>query len=208
MMKVRVQRAAELVVRVLSKLKSSKENKKRLFVGLCGVALVSIYLYSSKFNNPQREQYDLTYVGNCNIDEAGFTEEQLESLLIAHQDEYAKQIRVTLDTYLSGETIDPIVIEGEFKDEIDVYDKVYLHSPLMVLHVQNGLSGGMDYRIYSVNKPDKIFEVWVYQNANGAYGLRSFSDTGLLEHEVSEILGDTFRDFNKQCILEDERLQI
>ena len=207
-MKVRVQRAAELVVRVLSKLKSSKENKKRLFVGLGGVALVSIYLYSSKFNNPQREQYDLTYVGNCNIDEAGFTEEQLESLLIAHHDEYAKQIRVTLDTYLSGETIDPIVIEGEFKDEIDVYDKVYLHSPLMVLHVQNGLSGGMDYRIYSIDKPDKIFEVWVYQLAGGRYSLRGFSDTGLVEHEVSEYLDNVFRGFNKQCILEDERLQI
>lgn len=160
------------------------------------------------FQSHSVPEMDLSYVGNCTRDEAGFTEDQLASLIQAHQNPYAKQIRTILADYLAGKPIQPVITKIGRDSGLEVFNREYLESPLIALHVQQALGGGMDFRVFSKNRPDKVFAVWVYESAGPNYEVRGFTDAGLDSEQSISLIANAMDGFNDRCILEDARLTI
>ena len=145
------------------------------------------------------------YVGDCTLEEAGITKSQYEELLNVYKNPFVLHLRTALNNYLNNSTvgINKLAIDG--LDEMDClnnYDKTYFQSPFTVMTFSNHKGGGKVITILFKEKPDKIFDVWVYKLSDGEYELRSFTKNQIIFSEINELI-------NKyHCYIKDKRLEL
>ncbi|MCA9383195.1 hypothetical protein KC909_02410 [Candidatus Dojkabacteria bacterium] len=148
-------------------------------------------------------------IGNCTLEEAGFTARDVDILLEAYNDPFIIAVRDGLDNYLAGssEGIGALAEEGinieGIVDGLDNFDRSYYESEFMVYYVNNNaLGGGKEITIMFVDQPDRLFIAWVYDLAGGDYEIRAFRDPGFTTEEMEEIRGEV------SCFLEDTRFRL
>jgi len=126
------------------------------------------------------------------------SEKELKQYYKVYSDPYVLHIRKSLDNYLRGknEGISPVAIESLIDDDkklsgLDSFDKSYYTSKFNVFAVNDSIGGGKTVNIIFLDKPDKLFNVWIYKLASGEYELRGFwQNESFGEKEMENIQRD------------------
>jgi hypothetical protein len=188
----------------------SKNHKILLAVVVSILALVSIIVSLFVFisykspNSTEKNDEAVTEVENqtstpevesnyVNPDDvAEFTDEELKYLNGIEKEPAVKSIRTAIDSYLNKNERNEIekVTSKEENCGLDKFDE-YIKGKYVAFQAEDGKYGGSIIRIVFPAKPDKIFEVWVYELAGGPYELRYFCTAGHTANEV-EILVKAF----------------
>lgn len=171
-------------------------------------AVVCVLLHREKLNSvySQSEQENLSSVeGTEGIDfeklieiikrfeaerppriKEGITEEEL------YNNPYIKHIRIALDGYLDGTNNG--IEEGVADDSImpgcglSSFDRSYYKSKFIILSAADNEYGGIQANIVFIDKPDKMFWVWVYNYSDDGKDniLRGFCENGPSENKKEE----------------------
>ena len=138
------------------------------------------------------------------VEELEFTQEQLQKYYEVYENPYVLHLRQALNNYLDGgnEGIDApeIVIEaGTFDDGslagLDSFSKDYYKSKFIVMAINDGLMGGKIINIIFQDKPDKLFNAWVYQLGGGGYDFRGFWENTNFTKEKMEIIHKQYKKY-------------
>lgn len=172
---------------------------KKLLGSLVGIACIAVttlfYLTSSQdrileinqarvAGNRIKEEKNATDSSQY-LNEAGeleFTQEELEGYYKVYVNPYVMHIRKALNGYLDGtnegiEFPDVVIDAHELEGTpagLDSFSKDYYRSKFVVMAINDGPMGGKIINIVFQDKPDKLFNVWVYQLADGTYDFRGF----------------------------------
>jgi len=174
------------------------KNKRKLFIALILLALLLFSPLSSKYSSktPIAPVVSLTTIpASEKIQEIHFTEEELKSYYSSYDNPFVLHIRKALDNYLAGtnEGINPLAIkvnksEDSTIDGLDSFSKDYYKSRFIVFAINNNEFGGKNISIVFQDKPDKLFNAWVYQLPDGTYELRAFwQNKSFTETEMKKI---------------------
>lgn len=131
---------------------------------------------------------------------------QVQEYYDTYKNPYVIYIRKALDSYLAGNNvgINDIAIKsdtvhsdqnGDTLSGLDSFSKDYYKSKFIVVNFAAGIGGGKVISIEFQDKPDKVFDVWIYQLAGGDYELRGFSENKILSGEKLIELNKTLKTF-------------
>jgi len=139
------------------------------------------------------------------------SQKQIQEYYDTYKNPYVIYVRKALDSYLAGNNqgLSDTAIKsdtihsdksGDALSGLDSFSKDYYKSKLIVVNFAGGLGGGKIISIEFQDKPDKVFDVWIYQLASGDYEMRGFNENKILSGEKLIELNKTFKTF-----LEDKR---
>ena len=111
------------------------------------------------------------------------TPKQLQQYYAIYKDPYVIHLRKELNGYLDGSndgiSDSNLVIKSNkrdgYIDGLSSFNKDYFKGKFIVYTIENSIAGGKDIAIIFQDKPDKLFNAWVYKLAGGEYDLRGFS---------------------------------
>ena len=86
------------------------------------------------------------------------------------KDVHVKAIRSMLDDYNNSSNRQNVSLAKGVKDSLNYYDTGYLKSKFFLLDMQEGVFGGKKANIIFIDKPDKIFFVWLTQDEIRGFG--------------------------------------
>jgi len=132
------------------------------------------------------------------VEELKLTPEQLKQYYQTYEDPFVLHIRKALTGYLNGTnegiSAPEVVIKSNKLDDgpagLDSFDKNYYKSKFIVYAINDALAGGKMINIIFQDKPDKLFNAWVYRlaDADGNYDLRGFwENTAFNEGKMATI---------------------
>lgn len=131
-----------------------------ILIVVSSIAVLSV-VYFKYFVNSQNSQYVDTNLG--------ITEKQKDLLVLGSKDPFFRHVRVAIDNFNSG------IKEGYSGVDFEPYKEQYLGSRLIMMALNhNAIMGGKDMLVAFEDSPDKIFYVWVYDEAGGNLDLRAF----------------------------------
>ena len=116
-------------------------------------------------------------------EELKFTEEELKGYYSSYKNPFVLHIRKALNGYLSGtnEGIDmpDLVIKADISEDgtiggLSSFSSDYYKSKFIVFAINDSVIGGKMINIVFQDKPDKLFNAWVYKLAGGSYDFRGF----------------------------------
>lgn len=188
----------------------SKNSKILLTVVVSILALVAIIVSLFVFisykspNNTEKNAEAVTEVENQTStpevesnyvnpeDVAEFTDEELKYLDGIEKELAVKFIRTAINGYLNkNERSETEKLTGkEDNCGLDKFSE-YINGKFVAFQAEDGKYGGSIIRIVFPAKPDKVFEVWVYELAGGPYELRYFCTADHTANEI-EILVKAF----------------
>ncbi|MDD3607969.1 MAG: hypothetical protein PHQ20_04225 [Candidatus Moranbacteria bacterium] len=123
---------------------------------------------------------------------------ELDSYYAAYEDPFVVHLRKAFNGYLDGtnDGMDnpDIVIEKNLEQGavsgLSAFDKDYYKSKFVVLFLGDSLAGGKQMNIIFQDKPDKIFQAWVYktEGEDGHYDLRGFWEDSEQTKNIDPIL--------------------
>ncbi len=177
-----------------------KINKQILIISCLAIIMVIGYLlinlllvsYHSKVDSSNLRKI----ASSPTVTPLSFSPEQLATYYKSYQDPYVIHIRTALNGYLDGSDtgIDSpnLVIESTktavLISGLSSFSKDYYKSKFIVMAINPALSGGENISIIFQDKPDKLFDVWVYKLAGGAFDLRSFGqDTSYTPEKMANL---------------------
>lgn len=121
-------------------------------------------------------------IDEAEVEELEFTQEQLEQYYAVYQNPYVVHLREALNGYLNGtnqgiESPELVLPQQKINDAnagLESFSKDYYQSKFIVFAVNSSIAGGKEIAIIFQDKPDKLFNAWVYQLADNTYDLRGF----------------------------------
>ena len=138
------------------------------------------------------------------IEELKFTEEELKWYYSSYKNPYVLHIRKALNGYLSGtnEGMDTpdLVIKADTSDDgtvggLSSFGNDYYKSKFIVFAINDSVTGGKTINIVFQDKPDKLFNAWVYKLADGTYDLRGFWQNKEFTPEKMKDINIQFREY-------------
>ncbi len=133
-------------------------------------------------------------------------QKQIQEYYATYKNPYVIYLRKALDSYLAGnnEGISDIAIKsdtihsdqsGDVLSGLDSFSKDYYKSKFIVVNFAGGLGGGKIISIEFQDKPDKVFDVWIYKLAGGDYEMRGFNENKILSGAKLIELNNTYKTF-------------
>jgi hypothetical protein len=110
---------------------------------------------------------------------SSYSAELLNEYFKVYQDGYVRHLRRLFDAFLSGEAVSSKEIQL-----LKPYDKDYFESRFIVASAQTDIMGGMFIKILFQNRPDVLFNAWVYPLESGKFELRSFEPDPMEPREL------------------------
>lgn len=153
-----------------------------VFAGIIIFVVLSRY-YSSPIAmvQPQIEE-----VEKDDVDVEEFTEQELSYLNGINLEPVVKYIRQGIKNYLDDSGYDTQT-EGLPNCGFSKFEE-YLSSKYVAFQMEPAKYGGQIVRIIFRDKPDQIFEGWIYELADGTFDLRSFCSALMPESEVKAMI--------------------
>ena len=123
------------------------------------------------------------------------TEEDLSSYYAAYSDPFVLHLRKALDNFLAGsqegmESFE-FVTESHFpgrRSGLNAF-KDYLSSKFVVMWLADALMGGKIITVLFRDKPDKLFDAWVYRLAGGEYDFRGWWSKDIDPEGLKKFIG-------------------
>jgi len=110
------------------------------------------------------------------------TDEDYQNYYSVYENPFVQQIRTTLDIYLKDPTsLSSLLVEKSVgpenaKEGLDSFSSDYYKGKFVVIDIRNSVAGGKFIDILFLDKPDKVFLVWVYKLENGEYEMRAIAE--------------------------------
>jgi hypothetical protein len=165
---------------------------------ILGIIFVLLRNENSFLNNNKNSSSQLTptpivsFPVEEHIQELEFTQEQLEQYYEVYKNPYVLHVRKALNGYLKGtnegiefpesvieaHTLEKAPSESGIENAdsapagLDSFSKDYYQSKFVVMAINDGVMGGKIINIIFQDRPDKLFDVWIYQMAEGDYDFR------------------------------------
>lgn len=135
---------------------------------------------TSEVNTKELEEYYQTYKNPFVI--------YLREALNAYLDNDISKVNITSNALIK--TSDENFIRG-----LDAFDKEYYKSKFVVLTFTKHKAKGIELRIMFQDKPDRIFDAWIYRFADGDFELRGFASDENYDLEKIKELNNTYKQF-------------
>ena len=128
--------------------------------------------------------------------EETISEEDLANFHKCQLDPFCRHLRLALDGYLDGTNegmqspsfvIAPHLSEGS--SGLGSFDKDYYRSRFVVMWLADALMGGKIITVLFRDKPDKLFDAWVYRLAGGEYDLRGWWSKDIDPEGLKKFIG-------------------
>jgi len=109
-------------------------------------------------------------------------------------------LRKTFDRFAKGDVqgINPIALNGiqeKHTDGLRHFDAAYFKSKFMLVQIAPFLGGGRVLSVVFVDKPDRMFDCWVFKTRDSGYDLRAFTqDTTFQPREIQIIYRNFLKD--------------
>jgi len=178
-----------------SKWLSSKRNIS-IFVLVLVMIIAGGYLVLAKVKGLYPFSKNSIVAADTAVEPLVLTEDQLSKYAETYKDPYVVAIRTILDDYLAGRAptkgtdIYQTAIKAMVDDEgmtngLDSFSKDYYKSKFVVDSYTDGYMGGKWISIQFQDKPDAIFDIWMYQTGN--YEMRGFEKELKTDAEIRDI---------------------
>jgi|GEM_PF-1126021 len=137
------------------------------------------------------------YVAEQTINSLGGVPDLSDSELLAYyqvySDPFVIHVRTALNNYLSGSD-EGLYSASSLSEQLETF-REYLSHRFVVLSIDPAGMGGYSILLISEEKPDRIFEAWVYTLSSGDLELREFSESD--QFSGSEVAGiaERYRSF-------------
>lgn len=169
-----------------------------MFIILVSIIITALFLYNKQKKNASEEMSAEAIIYAIKQTEATFpprigkspSDEEI------HNSPHIKRIRLALKGYLDGSNdgVEDSALTNELSKDnlkcgLNNFDKSYYKSKFLILSASDNDYGGVQAYIIFVDKPDKIFWAWVYNESS----LRVFcEDTskGNVLNEVKSVIQD------------------
>jgi hypothetical protein len=123
---------------------------------------------------------------NLGGDKTELESEELAAYYAVYENPYVKHFRSAVSAFLEG-TAEGLSTHSDIAEQLQNYSD-YIQDSFVVLSIDSADMGGKTLLLISQQKPDRIFEVWIYQLGNGEMELRGFKEsTAFTSTEVEEI---------------------
>jgi hypothetical protein len=158
-----------------------------LYILLVVLALsTALYVHIIDRKEPTSSPIESAGDGKVTATSTTLSEEDIKAYLKTLGRPYIKELRKTLDNYNEGKISENDIINSDLivnpeasgsgtRCGLKSFNPDYFKSKFMVSWVDSGLGGGLIVDIIFLNKPDKVFSVWVYETSSG-WELRSFCE--------------------------------
>lgn len=154
---------------------------KMLFIIFAGLILIAIIVVAISAVMKQQQSKIQTNQNQQAVETAN-TNAALQSYYDSYKDPFVTQIRTTLDIYLKDPTsLSSLLVEKSVgpenaKEGLDSFSSDYYKGKFVVIDIRNSVAGGKFIDILFLDKPDKVFLVWVYKLENGEYEMRAIAE--------------------------------
>jgi len=135
---------------------------------------------TSEVNSKELEEYYQTYKNPFVI--------YLREVLNAYLNNDITKVNIT--TNALKKTSDENFIRG-----LEAFDKEYYKSKFVVLTFTEHKAKGVELRIMFQDKPDRIFDAWIYRFADGDFELRGFASDENYDPVKIKELNNTYKQF-------------
>lgn len=135
---------------------------------------------TSEINSKELEEYYQTYKNPSVI--------YLREVLNAYLDNDVSKVNIT--TNALKKTSDENFIRG-----LEAFNKEYYKSKFVVLTFIKQKAGGVEMRIMFQDKPDRIFDAWIYRFTDGDFELRGFASDENYDPAKIKELNNTYKQF-------------
>ena len=135
---------------------------------------------TSEVNTKELEEYYQTYKNPFVI--------YLREALNAYLDNDISKVNITSNALIK--TSDENFIRG-----LETFDKEYYKSKFVVLTFTKHKAKGVEIRIMFQDKPDRIFDAWIYRFDDGDYELRGFASDENYDPAKIKELNNTYKQF-------------
>lgn len=118
-----------------------------------------------------------------------------------YSDPYVMHVRRALDNYLIGSE-EGLSAGSNVQEQLEMF-RGYLSHRFVVLSIEPAGMGGYSILLMSQEKPDRIFQAWVYSLSGGNLELREFSESDQFTRGDVEEIADRYRSFladREHCI--------
>lgn len=147
--------------------------------------------FSPDFNGYFAEIADETI--RCLGGEPDLSDEELDAYYQVYSNPFAMHVRKALTNHLNGSD-EGLYTGSNLMEQLEMF-REYLPNRFVVLSIDPAGMGGYSILLMSQEKPDRIFEAWVYALSNGNLELREFSESDQFTiSDVAEI-ADRYRSF-------------
>lgn len=114
-------------------------------------------------------------------------------------------LRAVLTGYAKGSTkgISPVAVKGiqpAMTDGLRNFDKGYFKSRFIIVQAAAFVGGGRILSIVFVDRPDRVFDCWVFHTAGGAYELRAFTHDSTFAAEQLKVMHRTLLEDRKSSL--------
>ncbi len=110
--------------------------------------------------------------------------------------EAKSQIQDTLALYLNNPSkLSDTLVNGlgDNNSGLINYPSDYYKSKFVVINSKKSLAGGIELNILFVEKPDKVFWVWLYKQADGTYDMRGFQENTIYTEDTIKEIQSTLK---------------
>lgn len=153
--------------------------KKRI----CAAILLLAFMCQPVLADDDKSRESKTAESKIPAEEAHFTPEQLEGYYASYKLIPVQYLRTVFNNYLKG--------HGDREDEFKVlskWPKDYYKSKFIVCSVDKAMFGGSELMIMFQDRPDKVFQIWVY-NRGGKDGavLRAMDAAKFTDEDIKNM---------------------
>ncbi len=180
---------------------------KQAYIIIGTAVLIAVFVVVNKHQNIVTADTRLPTMAQNEL--FTMSESELVEYEKVYQDPFVKHVRVALDNYVNGSTegIANVAISSVNEDGspsgLKAFSNDYYRSKFVVASINDGIFGGEFISIVFQDKPDKVFDAWVYSIDPQTYELRAFSQ----DKSFDESKMESYRQrYNK--ILEDKQRAI
>ncbi len=125
--------------------------------------------------------------------ETDFTGNELDSYYRVYEDPCVMHVRSALNSYLNGSD-QGYYFGSQLITQLNKY-RGYLADHFVVLSLDPSPMGGSSILMISQEKPDRIFDAWVYESSEAELELRGFSESREFNSSEIEEIAERYRNF-------------
>jgi hypothetical protein len=171
-------------------------------IALVFVFTVIGYYFKTNLSYPRQEK-SLQRGELKDIKTSEVNSKELEEYYKTYKNPSVIYLREVLNDYLANDiskvNIAPNALKKtrneNFIRGLEAFDKKYYKSKFVVLTFTEHKSGGVEIRIMFQDKPDRIFDAWVYRYSDGDFELRGFSSDENYDPVKIKELNKTYEQF-------------
>jgi len=195
-----------VIIKTIRKNKFIKMKKSRIFYLIIAVLVTVVIGYFIKVKDKSilnQQNYSIQSDKLSEVKTSEVNTKELEEYYQTYKNPFVIYLREVLNAYLNNDITKVNITTNALKktsDEnfirgLEAFDKEYYKSKFVVLTFTEHKAKGVELRIMFQDKPDRIFDAWIYRFADGDFELRGFASDENYDPVKIKELNNTYKQF-------------